>query len=105
MDKETINSLILYLKQSLMENGVNVDSIALFGSAMTGRIDEGSDVDIIVISSDFNDLDIFERAKLTMRPETDTQRRFRVPMDILNLSPDEYKNSTMGLFYQSEIVA
>lgn len=105
MDKTTIVKLITYLKQSLCENGINVDSIALFGSGMTGNMQEDSDVDIIVISSDFIHLDIFERAKLTMKPETDTLRKFKIPMDILSLSPDEFKNSPMGLYYKSEIVA
>lgn len=105
MDKATVGEVIAFLKQSLISYGVHVDSIALFGSALNGNMDEGSDIDIIIISSDFRDLDIFERAKLTMKPETDTLRKYKVPMDIINLSPEEYQESNYRRFYQTKIVA
>jgi len=105
MDKTTINELIDFLKQSLIKSGIHVDSIALFGSALTGKMDKDSDVDLIIISSDFINLDLFERAKMTMKPETETIRKFKIPMDILNLSPDEYNDSNLKMYYQTQIVA
>ena len=42
MDKATINEIIQFLKDSLIKNGLNVDSIALFGSALTGEMREDS---------------------------------------------------------------
>lgn len=105
MDKVAINEIVDFLKQSLIKYGVHVDSIALFGSALTGKMDSESDIDLIIISSDFVNLDLFERAKMTMKPETETLRKFKVPMDIINLSPEEYNKSNLKLFYQTQIVA
>lgn len=105
MDKATINEVIVFLKQSLIHNGIHVDSIALFGSALTGNMDKDSDIDLIIISSDFINLDLFERAKLTLKPETETLRKFKIPMDIINLSPEEYNESNLRIFYQTKIVA
>ncbi len=105
MDKATIDEVIAFLKQSLIQYGIHVDSIALFGSALTGNMDKDSDIDLIIISSDFINLDLFERAKMTMKPETETLRKFKIPMDIINLSPDEYNDSNLRLFYQTKIVA
>jgi uncharacterized protein len=105
MDKATIDEVIDFLKQSLIQYGINVDSIALFGSALTGNMDKDSDIDLIIISSDFINLDLFERAKMTMKPETETLRKFKIPMDIINLSPDEYNDSNLRIFYQTKIVA
>jgi uncharacterized protein len=105
MDKATIDEVIVFLKQSLIQYGIHVDSIALFGSALTGNMDKDSDIDLIIISSDFTNLDLFERAKMTMKPETETLRKFRIPMDIINLSPDEYNDSNLRIFYQTKIVA
>lgn len=105
MDKATIEEVITFLKQSLIKHGVCVESIALFGSALHGNMDNDSDIDIIIISSDFKDLDLFERAKLTMKPETDTIRKYKVPMDVINLSPEEYNESNLKIFYQTKIVA
>jgi predicted nucleotidyltransferase len=77
----------------------------LFGSALYGNMSKDSDIDLIVISSDFNNLDIFERAKLTMRGEIETLKKYRIPMDIINLSPEEYNASNANYFYNSKIVA
>jgi predicted nucleotidyltransferase len=105
MDKATIDEVVGFLKQSLVKYGIQVDSIALFGSGLTGKMDKDSDIDLIIISSDFKNLDLFERAKMTMKPETETMRKYKIPMDILNLSPEEYNDSNLRLFYQTQIVA
>ncbi len=105
MDKTTINEVVDFLKQSLINSGIHVDSIALFGSALNGNMNNDSDIDLIIISSDFSNLDLFERAKLTMKPETDTFKKYKIPMDIINLSLEEYNDSKTRLFYQSKIVA
>lgn len=105
MDKKTLNELVNYLKQSLIQSGLSVDFIALFGSALTGKMHKDSDIDLIVVSSVFSDMDIFERANVTMKPEIETQRKYSIPLDILNLSPAEYEKTKSKMYYQSEIVA
>ncbi|MFP4289047.1 MAG: nucleotidyltransferase domain-containing protein [Bacteroidota bacterium] len=105
MDKATIDEVIDFLKQSLIQHGIHVNSIALFGSALIGKFDKDSDIDLIIISSDFINFDLFERAKMTMKPEIETLRKFKIPMDIINMSPDEYDASNLKLFYQTRIVA
>jgi len=105
MDKAAINEIIAYLKQSLIKHGIHVDSIAIFGSAISEKMGKDSDIDIIIISSDFQNLDLFERARLTMKPEIETLKRFKIPMDVINLSPEEYNKSNLKIFYRSKIVA
>lgn len=105
MDKETINQVIIFLKQSLLNKGISVDSIALFGSSLTGNMNEDSDIDLLVVSSDFRNLDIFERAKLTMIPEIETMKKFKIPMDIINLSPEEFLDSDRKMMFKSKVVA
>jgi predicted nucleotidyltransferase len=84
---------------------MNIESIALFGSALTGKMKPDSDIDIIIISQDFHKKDIFERAKMTMIPETDTMKKYKIPMDILNMSPEEYRHTLDSGFFESKIVA
>ena len=105
MDQAAINDIIHYLKESLINSGIKVDSIALFGSAMKGEMHDESDLDIIVISEDFREKDIFERTKLTMYPELMTFKKFKVPMDILNMSPEEYNEMNLRMMFQTKIVA
>ncbi|HAQ18249.1 MAG TPA: DNA polymerase beta [Prolixibacteraceae bacterium] len=105
MDKTTVNEIIQYLRKLLVQGGLNVDSIALFGSALTGEMHVDSDLDLIIISSDFRDKDIFERSQMTMKPEIATLKKYKVSMDILNLSPEEYADSKVKMYYNSKIVA
>lgn len=105
MDQKSIDSIISYLKQSLIQHGVCVDSIALYGSALKGNMNQDSDLDLIIISSNFIGLDIFERAKLTMKPEMDTLKKFKIPLDVINLTTEEYNESNIKLYYRPKIVA
>jgi predicted nucleotidyltransferase len=105
MDKATINEIIQYLKELLITNGLNVNSIALFGTALSGEMHVDSDIDLIIISSDFRDKDIFERSQMTMKPEIATLKKYKVSMDILNLSPEEYADSKLKMYFDSKIVA
>ncbi|MBK9357409.1 MAG: nucleotidyltransferase domain-containing protein [Bacteroidales bacterium] len=106
MDKTAIiDEIILHLRTQLRLNGLNVESIALFGSALTGEMNEDSDIDLIIVSSDFQNKDLFERSELTMKPEIETLRKFKIPMDIINLTPEEYKDSQVKMYYNSRIVA
>ena len=105
MDKATVNEIIQFLKDLLIKNGLNVDSIALFGSALTGEIHEDSDIDLIIISADFRNKDIFERSQMTMNPEITTLKKYKVSMDIINLTPEEYDDSKIKMYYKSKIVA
>ena len=105
MDKATINEIIQYLKELLITNGLNVNSIALFGSALSDEMQVDSDIDLIIISSDFRNKDIFERSQMTMKPEIATVKKYKVSMDILNLSPEEYADSKLKMYFNSKIVA
>ena len=105
MDQTTINEIIHYLKESLIKSGIKVDSIALFGSALKGDMQDESDIDIIVVSDDFTNKDIFERSELTMHPELLTFKKFKIPMDILNMSPEEYDQMKYRMMFQTKIVA
>lgn len=105
MDKTTIDEVIQFLKELLIKNGLNLDSIALFGSALTGEMNEDSDIDLIIISSDFRNKDIFERSQMTMKPEIPTLKKYKNSMDVINLSPEEYNDSIIKMSYHSKIVA
>jgi predicted nucleotidyltransferase len=103
MDKATVTNVIYSLKKSLTSHGIADSNIALFGSALTGNMHEDSDIDLIIISKDFEGKDIFERAKMTVQPEEEVIRKYRVPMDILTMSPEEYEEARTT-FYNAEII-
>ncbi|MCG7848351.1 MAG: nucleotidyltransferase domain-containing protein [ANME-2 cluster archaeon] len=77
----------------MKENRLNISKIILFGSQATETTDN-SDVDILIISDDFKNKDIFERARLTKDAEIKTIRKFMVPLDIITLTSEEFENET-----------
>ena len=93
MYKNNIEKAIKFLEQCLKENGLNISKIILFGSQATETTDN-SDVDILIISDDFKNKDIFERARLTKDAEIKTIRKFMVPLDIITLTSEEFENET-----------
>ena len=93
MDQTTVNGVVKIFKKTLVESGINLDHIALFGSCVTGNTNEESDIDIIIISRDFEGKDIFDRFYMTKQAETETRKMFKVPLDILTMTPKEFKKS------------
>lgn len=69
-----------------------IEKIVLFGSQLHGSTSVDSDIDIVIVSKDFRNKDIFERANLTMDAEIVTIKRFLIPMDIITMTPEEFKN-------------
>lgn len=66
--------------------------MVLFGSSSTGAKSAGSDIDIAVISNDFCGKDMIERTLLTKDAELNTIRKYRMPLDIITLTTDEYRD-------------
>ena len=77
------------MKERLQQTGVSVQKIIVFGSQANGTYNAGSDIDIIVISNDFKNKDIFKRARLTKEAEIMTIRKFMIPLDIVTMTPEE----------------
>jgi predicted nucleotidyltransferase len=96
MAKKKIIEIIRYLEKCLHEEGLKFSQIILFGSQVRGNAHEESDIDIVIISKDFRNKDIFERALMTKEPEIKTIKKFMVPLDIITLTPEEMKTSLIA---------
>lgn len=94
MEKGKADKIVNVVTKKLIESGMNVYKIILFGSYYNGEPDRDSDVDIAIISDDFKDKDVFERAKLTYKAEWSAVNKFKLPMDVVKLTVDEYENET-----------
>ena len=68
--------------------------IILFGSQAKGESTEESDIDILIVSNDFHDKDIFERATLTKDAEIMTIKKFMIPLDIITMTQEEFESET-----------
>lgn len=94
MARSTIIKAVKFLERCLIENGLNISKIILFGSQAKRKATKESDIDILIVSEDFRNKDIFERAKLTKDAEIKTIKKFIVPLDILTLTLEEFEGET-----------
>ena len=83
-----------FLEQRLKEKGLNVSRIILFGSQTEGKATDESDVDVLIISEDFQGKDVFERAEMTKYAEIATIKKFLIPFDIITLTPGEFESGS-----------
>lgn len=105
MDQAAVNTIIWFLESCLKEEGLHNASIAVFGSALTNSMGPDSDIDLIIISSDFAGKSIQSRGKMTMVSEMKTLRKFMIPMDVLNLTPEEYNSIVRRNMFPSKVVS
>ena len=94
MVKNAIIEAVKYLENCLESKGLSISKIILFGSQAKGETTGESDIDILVISTDFRGKDIFERAALTEDAEIMTIKKFMIPLDIITMTPEELESET-----------
>ena len=96
MVKRKIRAAVEFLDRCLRQAGVTPSKIILFGSQAKGKATGESDIDVVIISEDFRNKDILERAAMTKEAEIKTLKKFMIPLDILTLTPEENETSLIG---------
>jgi predicted nucleotidyltransferase len=94
MVKGTITDAVGFLELCLREEGLDITKIIVFGSQARDEASQDSDIDVIIISEDFQGKDLFDRAMLTKEAEIMTIRKFMIPLDIFTVTPEEFENKT-----------
>jgi len=64
MDQSAAIEAALFFGRRLLESGVRISRLVLFGSHARDEATPESDVDVLVVSEDFRSRDIFERARM-----------------------------------------
>ncbi len=98
MDKE-ITHLIKEYQQKLESSGVRVKKIIIYGSHASGKSGKDSDIDLVVISDDFKNMDLWERLCLLGRARIGIKR----PMEILGFTEEELAAQPIGSFIGDEV--
>jgi len=80
------------LSERIEEQKLNVSKIILFGPYVAGKADDNSDIDIVIVSDDFIGKNIFKRVELIKDAEIQTIKKFKVPLDVVTMTCDEYNN-------------
>jgi predicted nucleotidyltransferase len=98
VDKE-ITHLIKEYQQKLESSGVRVKKIIIYGSHASGKSGKDSDIDLVVISDDFKNMDLWERLCLLGRARIGIKR----PMEILGFTEEELAAQPIGSFIGDEV--
>lgn len=64
MDKKDILKILNSLRQLLEQRNIHVDQLILFGSWAKGTQQEGSDIDVVIISENFYGKDYWTRINI-----------------------------------------
>jgi hypothetical protein len=98
MDRE-IYQVISEYKRRLQSLGIKVKKTFLYGSHAVGKAREDSDIDLLVVSDDFESMDIWERLCLLGRARMGIKR----PMEIIGLTEEELESEDSGSFIGDEV--
>jgi predicted nucleotidyltransferase len=93
MSEKDVIEIGALLKKLFDERRLSISKIVLFGSSAKGKRRTDSDIDIIIVSKDFRNRSVFDRAELTTGVNRELVKRTMKPFDILYYSDIEWKNS------------
>lgn len=79
------------LKELLQDKGIDIHKIVLFGSFAKETAKKDSDIDIIVVSKDFRNKDIFARVRITRGIHRQLVEKIVKPFDIMYYSDREWE--------------
>jgi len=82
------------IKNLLKDRNITVDRIIVFGSYAKGNYTKDSDLDIAVISRDFNEKDVFQKAEMLKGLKWTLVEKFELPFDIVPVSLKQWQESS-----------
>ena len=88
MGKKDVLKILIHLKGLLEQNNIHVDKLILFGSWAKGTQREGSDIDVVVVSDNFNNKDYWTRIKIL----SEAIYQVFAPIQAIAMTPQEWES-------------
>ena len=98
--KYQTKEIVKEYKKALQELGINVKRVILYGSFARGRQREDSDIDLVVVSDDFERMDLRRRVELLGIAAA----RIMKPIEARGYTPKELEMATQASFLK-EVLA
>lgn len=86
MDKRAAVDIVTRLRKGIEARGIRLQRVILYGSYVSGSNQEGSDIDVVVISNDFNGKTYWERIDIL----ADAIYEIFAPVEAVALTPEEW---------------
>lgn len=94
MVKGKVKQAISIIRDFLNSHNISTDKIVIFGSYAQGSYKKDSDIDIAIISRDFENKDIFQKAEMLKGLKWLLVDKIMLPFDIVPLSLSEWIGSS-----------
>jgi predicted nucleotidyltransferase len=95
--RSQIKKIITRYAEELSKTGIRIAAIYLYGSYAHGLAHEGSDIDLIVVSHDFEGMNIRERLELLGI----ISARILEPIQAYGLTPEEVEKHKLNFFWSN----
>jgi len=82
------------IKNFLKDRNITIDKIIVFGSYAKDNYTKDSDIDIAVISRDFNEKDVFQKAEMLKGLKWTLVEKFELAFDIVPVSLKQWQESS-----------
>ncbi|MBN1293683.1 MAG: nucleotidyltransferase domain-containing protein [Candidatus Latescibacteria bacterium] len=93
MDKNTILNILSRFRSVLETNGVTVNRMILFGSYANGTFKEGSDIDVVVVSENFEGKNFWKRTNIL----SDAIYEIFEPIEVVAMTPEEWERGNSDI--------
>lgn len=90
MDTDAVVEDIKRFRECLERRGVHAQRVVLFGSHATGTAHIHSDIDVVVVSTDFQGRDLWERIQLLSPAICESNTR----IEAIALTPEEWDSGS-----------
>ena len=88
MDKKAVLEILSAFRKAIESRGIRTDKLILFGSYATGQYREDSDIDVVVISRDFNNKNYWDRIDILSGAIYDIYE----PIEATAFTPEEWQS-------------
>ena len=100
MDKKILEALKQF-KSALADMGIKVNRMIVFGSYASGEADKESDIDVAVLSEDFNGMNLLQRLEATGLALA--KAKIMEPIEALPYTEKEFNSKGEGTFVGDEV--
>ncbi len=94
MADATVREAAQLIKDFLKERNITADEIVVFGSYAKGNYTRDSDLDMAIISRDFNEKDVFQKAEMLKGLKWALVEKFELAFDIVPMSLKQWQESS-----------
>lgn len=108
MVEKRIREALELIKDFLKSRNITVDKIVIFGSYGKAHYTKDSDLDIAIISQDFNGKNIFQKAEMLKGLKWALVEKFMLPFDIIPISLKEWEEDSslvVGFVKEGNVVS